>query len=80
MRKVIETTLMLTVMLGIAGSLALAGSDTVGQGYAVWPAACIYVTPDTRAEAPMINGVPDWKHVHVTGLNLDPKCYSLTKH
>lgn len=45
------------------------------RAVAEWPASCIHVTPETRAEAPMSDGQPDWKHVKVTGLVLDKNCY-----
>lgn len=61
----------LAVLIG-----TVAFSSNMGTAVAAWPATCIHITPATRATAPMVDGQPDWKHVVVTGLVLDRKCFS----
>lgn len=43
--------------------------------YAVWSGKnCVVLSENVRAFAPLKDGLPDYQHVRVTGVQLDPKC------
>jgi hypothetical protein len=47
------------------------------QAFAVWSGKnCVIVTENVKAYAPLKDGLPDYKNVRLTGVQLDIKCMS----
>jgi hypothetical protein len=47
------------------------------EAFAVWSGKnCVILSENVKAFAPMKDGLPDYKNVHLTGVQLDSKCMS----
>lgn len=63
---------LLLALLVLIGATSAAKDQTA---YAVWKGtACVQLLSTVEATAPMVDGKPDLKHVHVTGVQLDSRC------
>ena len=65
----------LALLAVLIATVAFSSKSGPGDTIATWTASCIHVTSATRAEAPLVNGEPDWDHVIVHGLLLDKACF-----
>lgn len=55
--------------------LLLASAQAAEQTVVIrWPSECLHLTQATYAEAPMVDGKPDLKHVHLYELSVDVGC------
>jgi hypothetical protein len=47
------------------------------EAFAVWSGKnCVILSENVKAVAPLKDGEPDYKNVHLTGVQLDNKCMS----
>ena len=69
---------LLLLLVFCTAAVARDKSPIQGQSaVAVWTGKnCVVLLENVRATAPLIDGQPDYKNVHITGVALDNKCMS----
>lgn len=65
---------LMSLILGFYVSSIRSSASPTGVAYAVWDRGCFELEKDARAEAPMVDGGPDYKRVKLTGLILHQRC------